>query len=312
MSERIVVGIDVSKDHLDLGCWPEGPSERYDNSDAGLKQMFADIQPLQPELVLLEATGGYQVLAANTLYARGLPVVVVNPRHARDFAKSTGQLAKTDKLDARGLAHFGYATKPEIRPLPDADRQRLQGLVARRLQLVEMRVAELNRQQQTTCELVSEDIASHLQDLDERIARFQQEIESMIENSEIWQEQIRLLRTAKGVGPVLAFSLVANLPELGRLNEKEIAKLVGVAPLNCDSGKSRGKRKTWGGRAPVRNALYLPTVSAMTWNPPIREMHDRLVAKGKPGMVVVVACMRKLLIVLNAMMRDNRPWQLNY
>ena len=311
MSERIVVGIDVSKDHLDLGCWPEGPSEQYENSDAGIEKMIADIQPLAPELIVLEATGGYQNLAASTLDAHGLPVVVVNPRHARDFAKSTGQLAKTDKLDARGLAHFGYATKPEIRPLPDADHQRLQGLVAHRLQLVEMRVAELNRQQQTTCELVSQSIAALLRYLNEEIDRFEQEIKSMIEHSDIWRAQIRLLRTAKGVGPVLAFSLVANLPELGRLNEKEIAKLVGVAPLNCDSGKSRGKRKTWGGRATVRCALYLPTVSAMSWNPPIREMHDRLVAKGKPGMVVVVACMRKLLIVLNAMMRDQRSWQPN-
>ena len=312
MSQQVVVGIDVSKEHLDLGCWPEGPSERYANSDAGIEQMLADIQPLAPELIVLEATGGYQVLAASTLDAHGLPVVVVNPRHARDFAKSIGQLAKTDKLDARGLARFGHATKPEIRPLPDADSQRLQSLVARRLQLVEMRVAELNRQQQTTCELVSEDIAYQLRDLDERIASLQQEIESMIKHSELWQERIRLLRTAKGVGPVLAFSLVANLPELGRLNEKEIAKLVGVAPLNCDSGKSRGKRKTWGGRAPVRNALYMPTLSAIRWNPPIREMNERLVAKGKPGLVAIVACMRKLLIVLNAMMRDQRPWQPNY
>jgi len=312
MSEQIVVGIDVSKEHLDLSSWPEGPSQQYENSDAGIEKMIADIQPLAPELIVLEATGGYQVLAANTLQAHGLPVVVINPRHTRDFAKSTGQLAKTDKLDAQGLAHFGYATKPEIRPLPDADSQRLQGLVARRLQLVEMRVAELNRQQQTTCELVREDIASHLRDLDERIDRFEQEIKSMIDNNDTWQAQIRLLRTAKGVGPVLAFSLVANLPELGTLNEKEIAKLVGVAPLNCDSGKSRGKRKTWGGRAPVRCALYLPTISAIRWNPPIREMNERLRAKGKPGMVVIVACMRKLLIVLNAMMRDQRPWQPNY
>ena len=311
MSEKIVVGIDVSKEHLDLGCWPEGPSQRYDNSDAGIEQMLADLRPLAPKLIVLEATGGYQVLAASTLAAHHLPVVVVNPRHARDFAKSTGQLAKTDKLDARGLAHFGYATKPEIRPLPDAETQRLQGLVARRLQLVEMCVAELNRQQQTTCELASRSIAGHLRYLHEEIENIEREIKSMIENSDLWQEQIRLLRTAKGVGSVLAFSLVANLPELGTLNEKEIAKLVGVAPLNCDSGKSRGKRKTWGGRAPVRCALYLPTISAIRWNPPIREMYQRLVAKGKPGMVCIVACMRKLLIVLNAMMRDQRPWQPN-
>jgi transposase len=312
MSEKSVVGIDVSKDHLDLGCWPEGPSEQYENSDAGIEKMIADIQPLAPELIVFEATGGYQTLAVSNLAAHGLSVVVVNPRQARDFAKSMGQLAKTDKLDAQGLAHFGYATKPEIRPLPDADSQRLQGLVARRLQLVEMRVAELNRQQQITCELVSEDIASHLQDLNERIENAEREIKSMIDRSELWQAQIRLLSTAKGVGPVLAFTLVANLPELGRLNEKEIAKLVGVAPLNCDSGKSRGKRRTWGGRATVRCALYLPTISAIRWNPPIRAMYERLVAKGKPGMVCIVACMRKLLITLNAMMRDQRPWQPNY
>ena len=312
MSEQVVVGIDVSKDQLDLACWPQGHSECYANSEEGIEQMLADLQSVPLDLIVLEATGGYQRLAVNALNAHDLPVVVANPRQARDFAKSIGQLAKTDKLDARGLARFGHATRPPLRELPDADSQRLQALVARRQQLKEMRVAELNRQQQATCELVSESIADHLQYLDKEIARLEQEIEDMIRSSEVWQEQIRLLRTAKGVGPVLAFTLVANLPELGRLNEKEIAKLVGVAPLNCDSGKSRGKRKTWGGRAPVRAALYMPTLSAIRWNPPIREMRDRLIAKEKPGMVVIVACMHKLLITLNAMMRDQRPWQPDY
>jgi len=312
MAEQVVVGIDVSKDQLDLACWPEGLSECYPNSEAGLDQMLAHLQPLTIDLIVLEATGGYQRLAVSTLAANGLPVVMVNPRQARDFAKSTGQLAKTDKLDARGLAHFGHATRPQLRELPDDDQRQLQSLVTCRRQLIEMRTAELNRLQQASCAAMSEDITDHLRELDDRIAAIERQINEMIEGSELWQERIKLLCTAKGVGPVLAFSLVSDLPELGRINRKKIGKLVGLAPLNCDSGKSRGKRKTWGGRAPVREALYMPTLSAIRHNPAIRQMYERLIANGKARMVAVVACMHKLLTILNAMVRDKQPWQPNY
>jgi transposase len=258
-------------------------------------------------MVVLEATAGMEMPVAAALAAIGLPVAVVNPRQVRQFARATGRLAKTDAIDAQVLAQFAQAVQPPLRPLPDADTQQLNALVTRRHQLVEMLAAEKNRLAQAA-KSVRIDIQEHIRWLERRLIDLDRDLAATVHESPIWRETDNLLQSAPGVGPVLSTTLLANLPELGRLNGKQIAALVGVAPLNRDSGRFRGKRTIWGGRARVRTALYMGTLVATRYNPVIRPFYQRLLAAGKPKKVALTACMRKLVTILNAMVRSQSSW----
>lgn len=264
----------------------------------------------QPTLIVLEATGGLELPLTGALAATGLPVVVVNPRQVRDFAKATGRLAKTDALDAAILAQFAEAVRPALRPLPDAATQALSALLTRRRQLLEMRTAEQNRLGSARSP-VHKGIRAHITWLDHRLADLDLDLGRTIRESPVWREQDDLLQSTPGVGPVLARTLLADLPELGTLNRKQVAALVGVAPLNRDSGTLRGRRTIWGGRAPVRAALYMSALAATRFNPVIRAFYQRLCATGKAKKVALTACMHKLLLILNAMVKHRIPWQEN-
>jgi transposase len=263
----------------------------------------------KPALVVLEATAGMEMPVAAALAGAGLPVVAVNPRNAREFARATGRLAKTDVIDAHVLAQFGEAVKPPLRPLPDAATQGLNALVTRRHQLVEMLTAEKNRLAHAAAKAVRAGIQEHIRWLERRLANIDRDLDDAIGQTPVWRDKDELLQSAQGVGPVLSTTLLAGLPELGTLGRKQIAALVGVAPLNRDSGRYRGKRKVWGGRARVREALYMGTLVASRFNPVIRAFYERLLAAGKPKKVALTACMRKLLTILNAMVRHETPWQ---
>lgn len=303
----VFVGIDVSKAVLDVAVHEGLEAWSVSNDEAGVADLASRLLSLRPDLVVLEATGGFETLAAAALAAVQIPVVVVNPRQVRDFAKSTGQLAKTDALDAQVLALFAARVRPPVRPLANAGTQALNALVARRRQLIEMLVAEKNRLGFASSP-VKKGIQKHIRWLERQLSDVDEDLTSMIRESPIWREKDDLLQSVPGVGPNLARTLLAELPELGLLNRKEIAALVGIAPLNRDSGAMRGKRMIWGGRAPVRVALYLSIWSASRWNPVIREYYQRLLARGKPPKVAQVACMRKLLTILNAMVRNGTSW----
>lgn len=308
MTERACIGIDVSKASLDWALWPVGLGGRTSNDDEGIAALVTQCRALNPERIVLEATGGYEVICATALLAAGLPVVVVNPRQVRDFAKALGLLAKTDALDAHVLARFAAVIRPELRPLPDEQARELEALVARRRQLVGMQTMEKNRLKQALPKL-RESIREHLEWLRRQIADTSDGMRRMLEDSPAWQVKADLLKTAPGVGDVTALTLLAELPELGSLNRKQIAALVGVAPLNRDSGTLRGKRTTWGGRASVRSALYMAALSVVrTGKGPLAAFHQRLTAAGKPFKVALTAVMRKLLTALNAMIRDQKPW----
>jgi transposase len=303
------VGIDVSKDRVDVHVRPSGESFVVARDDEGLAALAKRLQSVEPRLIVLEATGGLQVRVAAVLGAVGLPVAVVNPRQVRDFARAMGQLAKTDRLDAKVIAVFAEATKPVPRPLPDAATRGLQALVARRRDLVEMRVAECNRLRQTESTWVRRDLEKSIAALAKRIEAVDLEIEVHVKGSPIWQVQEDLLRTVPGIGKVVSRSILAELPELGRLSRRKIAALVGLAPIARDSGAFRGRRMIGGGRSTIRAVLYMAAVSAVRCNPVIAAMYQRLVAAGKPAKVALTACMRKLLTILNAVARDQRPWQ---
>lgn len=303
----VFVGIDVSKAVLDVAVHESPEVWSVANDEAGVADLVRRLLSLRPDLVVLEATGGFETLATAALAAVQIPVVVVNPRQVRDFAKSTGQLAKTDALDARVLALFAARVRPPMRPLADAGTQALNALVARRRQLIEMLVAEKNRLGFAPAP-VKKGIQKHIRWLERQLSDVDEDLTSMIRESPVWREKDDLLQSVPGVGPNLARTLLAELPELGVLNRKEIAALVGIAPLNRDSGTMRGKRMIWGGRAPVRVALYLSIWSASRWNPVIRQYYQRLLARGKPPKVAQVACMRKLLTILNAMVRNGTSW----
>lgn len=309
MSEsKINVGIDVSKDTLDIAIRPTGEHFEIERAELAILKLAKRLKKLCPERVVLESTGGLEVLVLSALAAKGLPVVAANPRQVRDFAKSTGRLAKTDKIDAEALAHFAEAIQPEIRPLPSKEARQLEGLMRRRRQLTEMAAAEKNRL------LTSEDLAlasveAMIDIIKRQIAEIDDNIKKRLKMNEVWREKDILLRSVKGVGPVVSMTLLANLAELGNLSRKQIAALVGVAPLNRDSGTMRGKRSIWGGRTAVRNALYMAVLSAKRFNPAIREFFERLKASGKKFKVAIVACMRKLLTILNAMVRTGEPWR---
>jgi transposase len=302
------IGIDVSKDRLDAGVEPGGEAWQATNDLPGISSLVERLLALQPTTVILEATGGYELPLVGALLAAGLPVSVVNPRQVRDFARATGQLAKTDAIDARVLARFGEAVRPELRVLPDTATQELAALVARRRQLIEMLTAEKNRLR-LAARAVHRDIQHHIRWLERRLSDLDGDLAEQVRSSPSWRERDDLLQSVPGIGPVSSVTLLAQLPELGRLNRKEIAALVGVAPLNRDSGSLRGRRTVWGGRAHVRAALYMATLTATRHNPVIRSFYTRLLAAGKPKKVALVACMRRLLTVLNAISRDRATWQ---
>jgi transposase len=307
MSGPCFVGIDVSKDHLDVAVRPSGEAFRAGRDEPGLAHTVARLVAAGPALVVLEATGGYEAPVAAALAAAGVPVAVVNPRQARQFAEATGKLAKTDRLDAHVLAHFAEAVKPEARPLPDADTAALAALVERRRQLVGMRVAEQNRLEQAPPPIARQ-IRAHVAYLDRQIDRADRDLAAAVQASPVWRAKDDLLRSAPGVGPVLSRVLLTELPELGALSGRRVAALVGVAPVAKDSGKKTGARRIAGGRAGVRAALYMGCLSAVRFNPLARAVYQRLRAAGKPAKVALVAAMRKLLVALNAMVRDSHPW----
>jgi transposase len=305
--ELTVVGIDVAKAWLDVYVRPAGTLRRVDNTEAGCAELTAAVRTVAPALIVLEASGGYEALVVATLAAAGLPVVMVNPRQVRDFAKATGQLAKTDALSAAVLAHFGAALRPPLRPLPDETAQQLRQWLARRRQLVDMLTAERNRTQQASPEIRAS-IDGVVSNLRRQLKEVEAKLRELIRRSPVWRAHQQLLGTAPGVGPVLTTTLLADVPELGHLNRRKIAALVGVAPLNRDSGQYQGKRTVWGGRAHVRAVLYMATLAATRRNPVIRAFYDRLLQAGKPKKVALTACMRKLLTILNAMVRHQTPW----
>jgi transposase len=303
------IGIDVAKRQLDIADGPSGERWSAANDLAGIAGLVERLKASGPvALIVLEATGGYEIPVVAALTAAALPVVVVNARQVRDFARAVGKLAKTDAIDAAVLAHFAEAVRPELRALPDDLTQTLQGWLARRRQLLEMLLAEEQRLA-IAARSIRPQIQQHVEWLRSQLRGVDAELQSLIRQSPIWREHENLLRTVPGVGPVLATTLLADLPELGRLNRKQIAALVGVAPLNRDSGLQRGSRHIWGGRAPVRSALYMATVSAVRCNAVIRAFFERLCAAGKPKKVALTACMRKLLTILNAMMHTHTSWQ---
>ena len=302
------VGIDVSKERLDVCSLPDGGTFSVANDRAGIDELLARLlEGVRPELVVLEATGKYERPAAVAVAAAGIAVAVVNPRQARDFAKAAGRLAKTDRIDAQVLARFAGAVGPRPSVLPDEEARVLQDILLRRRQLLEMMVAEKNRLQMAS-EAVARRIAAHVRWLEKELSRVDRELDEAVRESETWRANEELLRSVPGVGPVLARTLLAELPELGTLPRRRLCALVGVAPFNRDSGTFRGKRQVWGGRAPVRAALYMGALVATRHNPVIREFYERLLAAGKPKKVALVACMRKLLSILNAVMRDRVPW----
>ncbi len=305
--EEIFAGIDVSKNHLDAGLNPSGQFERFNNDETGIIDLVAWLKQARPSLIVLEATGGLEMLVVAALRVAGLPIAVVNARQVRDFAKATGRLAKTDKLDALVLAHFAQAVRPAIREGRTDAEQELVEQVVRRRQLVEMRAQEKIRLSMAGARQKAS-IKEHIAWLDERISDLDGELKNILKASEIWKERIDLLQSAPGVGPVTILTLLSYLPELGRLNRREIASLAGLAPFNRDSGFQRGYRMIWGGRAEVRSILYMATLSAVRGNNSIASFYQRLVEKGKPAKVALTASMRKLLTILNAMMKQNKHW----
>src|SRR5262247_2930183 len=302
------VGIDVAKAQLDIAVRPSGERWAVSNDADGVATLVEQLQPLHPTLIVLEATGGLERVATSALATAGLPVVVVNPRQARDFARATGQLAKTDALDARALAHFADVIRPTPRPLPDAQTQELRALLGRRQQLIVMRTAEQNRLAGAS-ERLTQDITAHITWLNAAIATLDNDLETLLRASPLWRENDDLLQSAKGIGPVSAHTLLLELPELGTLTRQQIAALVGVAPLNCDSGTLRGKRTIWGGRAHVRTVLYMGTRVATRFHPQIKAFSQRRRAAGKRKNVALTAWRQKFLTILNAMLKHRTSWK---
>jgi transposase len=303
------VGIDVSKDRLDVHVRPSGETFAIPRDGKGLEQLTNELRGLAPALIVLEATGGFEITVAASLAGANLPLAVVNPRQIRDFARATGRLAKTDALDAHIIALFAERVRPEPRPIADADRQTLAELIARRRQVVEMIGMEANRLRQARNSRVQRTLKATLRTLESQLAELDREINDTVRGSPAWRAADDLLTSVPGVGGVTSHTLIADLPELGQLDRRRIAALVGVAPVNRDSGQMRGRRTLAGGRACVRNALYMATLSATRWNPVISQHYKGLVERGRPKKVALVACMRRLLGILNAIIRTNTPWQ---
>jgi transposase len=310
-AEATVVGIDVSKAQLDVAAVPEGAAFREANDETGIAALVPRLKALRPALVVMEATGGYETAAATAISAAGIRLAVVNPRQVRDFAKASGQLAKTDRIDAHVIAKFGQAIDPQVSILADEDTRELQAMLVRRSQLIAMRTQEKNRLA-IAVGPIRKPIKEHIAWLDRHIAGLDLDLTNKLRTSPAWKAQEDLLRSFKGIGPVNARTMLTDLPELGTLNRKKIAALVGVAPFNCDSGKFKGQRHIWGGRCRVRNALFMAATSAIRFNPEIRTFYERLTGRGKPHKVALVACMRKMLTILNTMAKTHEPWRPAY
>lgn len=311
MNKMIVekfVGIDVSKSTLDVCIEPAVQTLHVAYDEVGIHQVVSRLKEASPTLIVIEATGGLEVRIATELASLGLPVAVINPRQARDFAKATGQLAKTDQVDAAMLAAFAKAIRPQARPLKDADTRALDDVVSRRRQLIDIRVQETLRLGTAASQPMQKSLNKHIAWLDKQIIELDNDLTKRLRESDVWRAKDDLLRGIPGVGAVTTRTMLAKCPELGTLNRREIAALTGVAPLANDSGKHRGKRFVWGGRADVRAVLYMATVSAIRCNDPIKAFAKRLKNAGKPPKVVIVACMRKLLTIMNSMLKNNIPW----
>ena len=307
MSQDSVMGVDVSGEFLDVHVLPQGQAARHTNDAEGIREVLQLAKDLEVSLIVMESTGGLERPLALECGTRQIPTAVMNPRQIRDFARSIGKLAKTDAIDAYSIALFAFTIRPDARPLPDHQAAHLKALLARRKQLIDMRAAESLRLKRALVPVLPS-LEKHIQFLSQELNDLDREIDNLIKSKTLWKAKYDLLKDVPGVGSVSCFTLVGALPELGSLNRKEIAALVGVAPLNRDSGVHRGRRTTWGGRANIRSALYMATMSARKHNPPIKAFYEQLLAAGKPGKVAIVACMRKLLTILNAMIRDNAPW----
>jgi transposase len=304
----VFVGIDVSKDRLDVHILPTGEAFTVARHEDDVVRVSQQLAALSPVLVVLEASGGYEVAVTAALAIAGLPVVVVNPRQIRDFARAAGQIAKTDRLDARVIALFGERMRPEVRPLPDTDARTLADLVARRRQIVDMITAESNRTHQARDD-IRHRIDAHLTWLRTELERLDRDLDDAVKGCPAWRAAEKLLASVPGVGPTTARTLLAELPELGRLDRRQIAALAGLAPFSRDSGVMKGRRTVWGGRASVRSALYMAALVASRRNPVIRAMYQRMRAAGRPAKLVLTACMRKLLTILNAILRDRQEWK---
>ncbi len=307
--EGIYVGIDVAKAQVDVAIRPSDDRWEISHDDAGVRQLVSRLKVLEPVMVLLEASGSLELPLVAALAAEAVPVVVVNPRQVRDFARATGRLAKTDSLDAAVLAHFAEVVRPPVRPLRDAETQALNSLAARRHQVMTMLVSEKNRLSSAATVAVRPRIEAHIAWLERELDDLDEGLRGTLLQSPVWREKDDLLRTVPGVGKQLSLTLLAYLPELGALDRRQVAALVGVAPFNRDSGTLRGKRTVWGGRARVRSALYMGALVASRYNPVIRDFYQRLLAAGKPKKLALTACMRKLLVILNSMLKHRSPWR---
>jgi len=309
--ETSFAGIDVAKNHLDLCCLPGGKCKRFQNNDQGIGNLIKDLSRQRPQLTVMEATGGYETLVAATLHKAQLPIAIVNPKRIRDFARAKGQLAKTDKLDAAIIALFASVVQPPAQSL-DLNGSALKTLVTRRYQLIGMRTQEINRQEHAEGKLIAKSLKRIVAAIDREIQRIERHIDNKVAEAPELKAKTTVLNSAPGIGHKTATMLVTHVPELGRLNRRQLAMLVGVAPINRDSGTFRGKRMTGGGRRHVKSRLYMPTLVAIQHNPAIRKFYQRLLAKGKTKMTAVVACMRKLLSILNCMIAKNQLWSCNF
>jgi transposase len=303
------VGIDVSKDRLDVHVCPSGEAFTVSRDGKGLEVLIDRLHTLSPQLIAIEATGGFETIVAAALAGAALPLVIVNPAQVRHFAHAVGKRAKTDPIDAEVIARFVEAVKPEVRPLPDSQARTLGELVVRRRQIVEMMVAERQREQRTTLGRVRKSIPRHIRMLEKELAEIDNDIGTLVRGSPVWREKEDLLVTFPGIGTILARTLLAEMPELGNLNRREIASLAGVAPFTRQSGRWKGKSMIAGGRAPVRSALYMAALSAINFNPPLKRFYQRLLSAGKPKMVALIAVARKILTILNAMLKQRKQWQ---
>ena len=307
-AQDIFVGIDISKSRLDVAIAPGKQTFNCPNTEDGIQKLVRRLEKIHPQIVLLEATGGYEFLLVAALRAAGLPACFINPKNVRNFARSAGITAKTDRLDAQVLALFAERLRPQPRTLPDERQQELKQLLTRRRQLLEMIQMEKNRLDPTPSARVKQSLQQTIQSLEAQLAALHQEIDDFFQQQPLWQDLEKTLTSALGIGHLSALMLIAYLPELGRLNRKEIAALVGLAPFNRDSGQMRGQRQIEGGRSRLRQALYMATLVATRYNPVIQDFYQRLLEKGKAKKVAIVACMRKLLTILNAMVKKQQPW----
>lgn len=306
--DRSSIGIDVSKTDLDVYAFPAKQRFRFANDEAGVKELTARVGEFNDAVIVLEATGGFETYVAAALGTAGFNVVVVNPRQVRDFARALGRLAKTDRIDAEVLAVFGDRVRPAVRALPDASLRALEALITRRRQLVEMLGAERNRLARIADRDVSKRIQRHVKWLQQELKTIDNDLDDTIRRTPLWRAKDDLLRSVPGIGQVTSYTLIAEMPQLGTLRGKQAAALCGLAPFNVDSGTFVGRRQVWGGRAPVRSVLYMAALVATRWNPVIREFYQRLLRAGKPKKVALIAAARKLLVTLNAILRDQTPW----